>query len=227
MIIVQQQAAASGFSWGRMAVFLAIGLALVLVGAAGGMTLVKAQPPVDQDKPGPVDVGFAQDMSVHHLQAVQMAGLAQERSGDQQVRQIAFDIERTQLEQVGRMMGWLGLWGHPEQAPGERVMAWMGDGGHAGMSEPGHAGGRMPGMASADELTRLRSLSGPQFDVLFLQLMIRHHQGGSAMADYAADNAAVPVVRNLADTIYRTQDAETDVLTSMLTARGAQPLVVS
>ena len=44
----------------------------------------------------------------------------------------------------------------------------------------------MPGMASPEELNELWTKSGKEFDVLFLQLMIRHHQGGVMMARYAA-----------------------------------------
>src|SRR5205814_1698430 len=69
-------------------------------------------------------VGFAQDMSVHHLQAVTMANWARDHSTDPEIRQIAFDIQSTQLEQVGRMKGWLMLWGQPEQAIGA-YMKWM------------------------------------------------------------------------------------------------------
>ncbi len=50
--------------------------------------------------------------------------------------------------------------------------------------------------------------------------MIRHHRGGAAMAAYAAE----PLVRNLARTIRTSQSTETDVLTSMVRARGAEPL---
>ena len=82
----------------------------------------------------------------------------------------------------------------------------------------------MPGMASGAELTRLRSLTGSAFDVEFLQLMIRHHEGGRPMAQYGAAHAAVPAVRRLATTIADTQAAETQTLTAMLTARGGAPL---
>ena len=47
----------------------------------------------------------------------------------------------------------------------------------------------MPGMATEDELANLRALSGTAFDVEFLRLMIRHHQGGLDMAQYAAEHA--------------------------------------
>jgi uncharacterized protein (DUF305 family) len=82
----------------------------------------------------------------------------------------------------------------------------------------------MPGMATEDELARLRSLSGTEFDVEFLRLMTRHHQGGFDMAEYAAANAAVPAVRSLARSIADGQSAEVQLMVRMLTERGGTPL---
>jgi hypothetical protein len=110
-------------------------------------------------EPGSVDVGFAQDMTVHHRQAVEMASWERDRATDPRVRQLAFDIETTQNQQVGRMQGWLGLWDAPS-LPGGGHMAWMDDPAHAGMSGmSGTSGGvaTMPGMASTADLARLRA----------------------------------------------------------------------
>jgi uncharacterized protein (DUF305 family) len=82
----------------------------------------------------------------------------------------------------------------------------------------------MPGMASPAELKRLRTASGAPFDVLFLQLMLRHHQGGLPMARYAAEHAKTPQVRNLAQQIAASQGSEAEYLTQLLAQRGAQPL---
>ncbi|WP_439659466.1 DUF305 domain-containing protein [Lentzea sp. HUAS TT2] len=207
-----------GVNWSRRAIAAAVGIALVLLGAAGGITLGHSSSPA---APTAVDIGFSQDMSVHHLQAVQMANLATGRSEDTDVRQLAFDIGSSQLEQVGRMKGWLSSWGELEQAPAGKLMMWM-SGDHQSMS--GMDNGRMPGMATSQELARLRGMNGKEFDVLFLQLMTRHHEGGSAMSRYAADKASVPVVQSLANAIASSQETEVKTLKSMLTARNAQPL---
>lgn len=170
-----------------------------------------------------VDAGFARDMARHHLQGVEMANLALERSEDPEVRSLAFDISAIQTNQAGRMEGWLSLW---ELRPtGGEVMAWMGDdGGHAGHTMGMADGALMPGMATEAELARLRELSGPAFDVEFLRLMIRHHQGGLGMAEYAAEHADVQAVRRLAATVADTQTAETTTMTRLLTERGGEPL---
>jgi uncharacterized protein (DUF305 family) len=214
--------------WIRLLVRVAALLAVLLLGAALGMFLAGGRAQLDG---GPVEVGFAEDMSVHHRQAVLMAGLARDRSTDPAIRLIAFDIETNQLEQIGQMQGWLSLW-NAAPLPTGRYMIWMTDAtsmhGMAHGSGPGSAGvATMPGMASPADLQRLRasgSSGGTQFDVLFLQLMLRHHQGGAPMARYAAEHGERAQVRNLAEKIVVSQGAESDYLAQLLTQRGAQPL---
>ena len=211
----------------RAVLLAVIAVGLLLLG--GGLAVVlgiggqqaAATPTADS-----VDAGFARDMSHHHVQAVEMADLAADRSHDPAVRLIAFDIASTQNNQVGRMQGWLALWGLP--LSGGTPMAWMGGTmpgmGSMSMGPAGDADTAMPGMASEAELAQLRSLTGHDFDVQFLRLMIRHHEGGKPMALYGAAHASVPAVRLLARTIADTQTAEVQTLTAMLTARGGTPL---
>jgi uncharacterized protein (DUF305 family) len=193
-------------------------IAVGLLVAGGGLAVALGLGRTDPPAAGSVDVGFAQDMSRHHLQAVEMANLAGTRSQDHEVRQLAFDISATQTNQTGRMQGWLTLWGQP--VTNRDTMAWMGSSEHDAMS----AGGLMPGMATEDELTELRAATGTAFDVLFLQLMIRHHQGGLEMAQQGEARAAEAVVRGLARSIATTQSAESTTMAAMLVARGGSPL---
>ena len=198
---------------------IAVGLVLIGGGAAVALGIGRGEAAPGS---GSVAAGFARDMSQHHLQGVEMANLVPERSTDPEVRQLAFDIAETQQNQTGRMQGWLALWGLPPS--GGETMAWMGpDGGRTTGHGTAH-GGLMPGMATESELARLRSLSGTEFDVEFLRLMIRHHQGGLEMAQYAAEHADVPAVADLAGTIAETQTAEVATMEGMLAARGGTPL---
>jgi uncharacterized protein (DUF305 family) len=200
----------------------ALGAALGPALGVGGVGGLWAQP-----GGGPVAVGFAQDMSVHHRQAVLMAGLARDRSTDPTIRLLAFDIETNQLEQIGQMQGWLSLW-NAAALPTGRYMTWMADPmpGMAGMTHGGGSGGvaTMPGMASPADLDRLRAASGAQFDTLFLQLMLRHHQGGAPMARYAAQHGEMAQVRNLAEKMVVSQGAESAYMAELIAQRGAQPL---
>jgi len=219
-------------TWSRWVIIGGTLLAVLLIGATAGMFVTRAvdEPAAATPAAGSVEVDFAQDMSTHHLQAVTMAGIARDRTTDPEIEQLSFDIERTQLEQVGRMKGWLMLWDQPEQPIGA-PMQWMTEPmtGHDGMSmapssvDPA-AGPLMPGMATDTELSKLRSLSGRAFDVFFLQLMLRHHQGGTSMAQYAAAHTTLPALKALVNSILTSQGAEMDQIKLMLSGRGAQPL---
>jgi uncharacterized protein (DUF305 family) len=206
------------------AVLVAV-IAVGLLALGGGLAVAFGIGRTEQPAADSVDAGFARDMSRHHLQAVEMANLATTRSTDPEVLRLAFDIASTQTNQVGRMQGWLTLWGLPLTS-GE-TMGWMDDAAMAGhhMSDADVADGAvMPGMATETELTQLRSLSGTAFDVMFLQLMIRHHQGGLEMAQYGQQHAGQAVVRGLARSIAETQTAETTTMEEMLRLRGGSPL---
>lgn len=201
-------------------VLAAIGL-LVLGFAAGALVWAGADG-APTPAPGPVDIGFNQDMSAHHAQAVEMAGVALVRSTDPDVRRLAYDILTTQQSQLGRMQGWLQLWGAPARSA-DGYMGWMA--GHAHGDHTGHgAVSAMPGMAGAEELAALRRAEGGALDVVFLQLMLRHHQGGLPMLEYATEHAETAAVRGLAEKMTATQQGESRLITDMLTARGGGPL---
>ncbi|MEV0680784.1 DUF305 domain-containing protein [Actinosynnema sp. NPDC050436] len=216
-----------GSTTATRAVVVAVAVvAVLLLGAAVGL-LIQLPGSDSASTPGrdSVDVGFTQDMAVHHLQGITMANTARDKTTDPAIRQLAFDIESTQLEQVGRMKGWLSLWGAPEQSADDTHMEWMESSSHDHSSSSGTGRtGLMPGMATSEELARLRSLSGTDFDVYFLQLMLRHHQGGAPMAQYAATHAGVPVVRTLADNMLKSQSSEGEYMKQLITERGAAPL---
>jgi uncharacterized protein (DUF305 family) len=201
------------------AIVAIMAIALVALGAA---VVLLANRKTDQTIPVPssVDVGFARDMQTHHLQAIQMAGIARDRTDNPEIKQIAYDIETNQQEQVGEMTGWLGIWGLSVNNP-DKPMAWMGS---MAAEHPLQSDGRMPGMATADEVSQLKTLPPAQMDVLFLQLMIRHHQGGLPMLDYAAQHGSLQTVRTFARKDAAAQTLEITNMRQMLTARGAQPL---
>lgn len=211
--------------WSRYLLAIGGAVALLMLGAAAGLLFgLPGSPSAAIPDADSVDVGFAQDMSVHHEQAVQMASWERDRTADPQLRQLAFDIESGQSRQIGHMQGWLGLWGAAAQSSGP-YMRWMSSmSGHrmGASATPGVA--RMPGMASDDELRRLRASSGSALDVLFLQLMLRHHEGGGEMLDYAAQRAEQSDVRNLASRMRSAQTSEATYLRALLAARGAAPL---
>lgn len=208
-----------------LAVGFALGAVARLPQSDGGLSVPAASS---------VDVGFAQDMTVHHEQAVQMANQAMTRSADPLIQSLAFDIFTTQERQIGQMQGWLDLWNRAPLPVGGGFMAWMAGSDHhssaavdtvaAPETNPDGSVPVMPGMATSADLAELRTASGERLDVLFLQLMLRHHEGGVGMLSHAADNAQQPVVREFAGSVLGTQQSEADYLNELLAERGAEPL---
>lgn len=186
-------------------------LALVVIGGglAVGLGIGANRPPAEDS----VDAGFARDMATHHTQATQMAQKVRDNGTDPEIRLLAYDIETGQLGQIGQMRGWLQTWGLTPQSSLPQ-MSWM------GMDHTGP----MPGMATTAEMDRLQTLSGRALDVYFLQLMIRHHQGGLEMARYGAAHASEPYVRDLASKMVTAQQAEVVTMEQLLRARGGTPL---
>ncbi|GLW07191.1 DUF305 domain-containing protein [Microtetraspora sp. NBRC 13810] len=166
------------------------------------------------------EAGFARDMGMHHAQAVEMAFFVRDAGAEDDVRTLAGDIIVTQTAQRGMFMGWLQQWELNQSGELPR-MAWMSGHGHGGAAAP--AGG-MPGMATEDELRRLEEAEGEDAEVLFLQLMIRHHEGGVRMAQALLGLSDRTEVVTLARHIVNGQTAEIKVMADMLAKRGARPL---
>ncbi|MGC9538593.1 DUF305 domain-containing protein [Streptomyces sp. UG1] len=164
------------------------------------------------------DAGFARDMAVHHQQAVEMSFIVRDRTDDEEVRRLAYDIINTQANQRGMLLGRLDAWGLPKSSQDE-PMAWMG---HAVDYEP-HDGSLMEGMATDAELDKLRKAEGRDAETLYLRLMTDHHRGGVDMARGAADLAEDPVVARLAEGMVRGQQSEMKLMADMLADRGAAP----
>ncbi|WP_028811299.1 DUF305 domain-containing protein [Streptomyces flavidovirens] len=174
------------------------------------------------------DAGFARDMSVHHQQAVEMSFIVRDRTKDEEVRRLAYDIANTQANQRGMMLGWLDLWGLPKVSSDE-PMAWMAKGGPEQGGHGSHGahevrdGSLMPGMATRAELAKLREADGKQAEILYLQLMTDHHKGGVTMARGCADRCEVGTERSLAQGMVDAQESELALMADLLKARGAAP----
>jgi len=164
-----------------------------------------------------VDAGFARDMSAHHDQAVQMAGYTRDHATNQSIKLLAYDIETTQYVELGQMQGWLDAWGL-SRSSNRPVMSWMG--GHDDLESDG----LMPGIATPAEISKLLSLTGKPLDIYFLQLIIRHHQGGLPMARYAAQHAQEPYVRTLAQKMVQNQSNEIVTMEQLLRQLDGSPL---
>ncbi|MEV0993533.1 DUF305 domain-containing protein [Nonomuraea sp. NPDC050202] len=167
------------------------------------------------------EAGFARDMATHHAQAVDMAFVIRDKGPAREIRSLAFDIINTQANQRGMFQGWLQQW-QLSQATDQRPMAWMSGHGH-GAATPAATPGVMPGMASPEELSKLKQAQGTQAEVLFLQLMIRHHEGGVQMAEGLLRLSTRSEVVSMAQKIVDGQSGEIKLMTELLRQRGAQP----
>ncbi len=161
------------------------------------------------------DAGFARDMQVHHAQAVEMAMEIYRKTDDEQLRTLAYDMATAQAGQRGEMYGWLVQWGLLQA--GGPLMAWMAASdahGHGEAASEEELRAEM-GMATPAQLAELADLEGSAADCLFLDLMIRHHEGAIPMAQAVIELGADPRVRVVADGMIAAQSAEIDAMQSI------------
>lgn len=147
------------------------------------------------------DVAFAKDMIPHHEQAVEMSALVPDRSSDPAVVEIAAAISKAQEPEVGQMQAFLKEW--------------------TGSSETGHEGHdmgamNMQGMVDGATMEKLETLKGADFDTLWLQSMIGHHEGAIAMAKTEIAEGANADAKELAEKIIDAQQSEITQMKSML-----------
>lgn len=165
-------------------------------------------------QPGPIDIGFAQFMSLHHSQAIGMAQLMLD-GRPTPLASLARNIANAQLLELGEMRGWLRVWNQMLLPANRRDMSWMLQGSappdvdlRQYLLDCQRAETGMAGLASDAELNQLRLLDGFARDAHFLKLMLAHHQGAIPMARLTAEQARVPVVRELAALIVLDQSEE-------------------
>ncbi|MFJ6024944.1 DUF305 domain-containing protein [Brevundimonas sp. NPDC092305] len=158
----------------------------------------------------PGDVAFMQHMIVHHGQAVEMVGLLEAQGESDTVKLLGRRIAMSQEAEIEVMRTWLRDRGQPLE------MAGMG---HAGMDHSAHEGhampasetALMPGMLSPAQMQRLAAARGADFDRLFLEGMIQHHQGALDMVDEMLarpDAAEDPMLSDFASSVVGDQTAE-------------------
>ncbi len=159
------------------------------------------------------DIVFAQSMIPHHQQAIEMADFAldPQAKASPEVRELATEIKGAQDPEIEQMTTWLEQWGAPTAMPGAgEDMASMDHGGHdmAGMT--------MSGMMAAEDMARLSQAEGTEFDSLWLQMMIAHHEGAVLMAEQVQAQPGNSQVTTLADQIIAAQKKEIDTMKELL-----------
>ncbi len=166
----------------------------MMSGSMPGMDHTSASPASPETGAGEhndADVAFATGMIPHHAQAVEMADLALQHAGSSAVRRLATAIKAAQNPEIVTMSGWLTGWGEPVPT--------------AGMN---HGGQAVAGMMTEQEMTALAKARGRDFDVMWLMMMIRHHQGAVTMAVTEQTSGKYAAATALAQRIQAAQNAE-------------------
>lgn len=147
------------------------------------------------------DVRFMQGMIAHHAQAIFMSRLAESHGANPRLVRFAQKIDQSQASEILLMQAWLR--DHNQFAP----------------DTSSHRTMMMDGMLTPEQIRRLEAARGVEFDRLFLQFMIQHHEGALKMvADLlATPRAAQEVDVNVfANEVHLVQTAEIDVMRQML-----------
>lgn len=172
-------------------------------GQAGRVLTPEQSAALSRTRVTETDVRFMQHMLVHHAQAVEMVELARLHGSDPGLRRLAERMGEGQAAEMLIMREWLASRGRDMTAGGPEA--------HQGHGRHGSTEAHMPGMLSPDEMRSLAAARGGEFDRLFLQGMILHHQGALAMVDDLmadARSAEDPVLSELANSIVADQAAE-------------------
>lgn len=144
------------------------------------------------------DIMFAQMMIPHHQQAVDMGTLAETRASNAAVKALAEQIKNEQAPEIAKMKGWL-------------------SDANAGM-EMGHSMG-MDGMLSDSEYSTLEAATGAEFDKLYLEGMIGHHEGALVMAKMVL-NSKNSEVKALGEAIVASQTKQITYMKELLKKLG-------
>ncbi len=141
------------------------------------------------------DTLFMQRMIPHHAQALEMTALVRSRSRSPDLPLLASRIEVSQRDEITQMERWLKDRG--EEVPGPHLS-------HAGHDK------LMPGMLNDEQLNQLEQAHGAEFDRLFLELMIHHHEGALTMVRelYATGGGLEPASDRFAREVNADQDIE-------------------
>lgn len=148
------------------------------------------------------DVEFMQGMIAHHAQAIVMSRLAEKNSTNPQLLKLSRKIDQSQVPEIAIMQDWLRRYN--QFAPDTSSWHDM----------------QMDGMLTADEIKALDAAKGTAFDRLFLQGMIKHHQGAIKMVDdlFKAPGAGQEVDANVfANDVVTAQTAEIGIMRLLLT----------
>lgn len=176
------------------------------------------------------DIAFAQGMIPHHRQAVMMSGLAEGRTDNPDVLELSGEISTAQGPEIQTMTSFLDAWGAAAPMGGASEMPMestdeMEGMDHSTMDADDMAGSEgtegmegMSGMMTPEQMADLEAAEGAEFDRMFLQMMVEHHEGAVEMANTQLDEGENPQARALAEQIIEAQESEITRMQDLLAA---------
>ncbi|ASU86398.1 DUF305 domain-containing protein [Nocardiopsis gilva YIM 90087] len=147
------------------------------------------------------DAEFARMMIPHHEQAVEMSDLAEKNQAGTQVQDLADKISAAQGPEVRKLKGMLTTWG--EKPLSDDAAAEV-----------------MDGMLTPDQMADLRKATGTEFDQLYLELMVEHHEGAVEMAQKEIHDGVNADAMQMAEDIVDAQESEISSMKGMLGDSG-------
>ena len=160
------------------------------------------------------DVTFASQMIVHHASAVHMAKMVDGKEVSSDTAQLADAIEAAQTPEIEQMTTWLEAWGEPVPDVGDMISDMDMDMGDMDMGDMSNMD--MPGMMSEDEMSTLAEAEGAEFETMWLEMMVEHHQGAVEMAQTEQTDGQHQPAIDLAEQIETSQTAEIEQMQTML-----------
>ncbi|MEP0873714.1 DUF305 domain-containing protein [Trichocoleus desertorum AS-A10] len=143
------------------------------------------------------DLRFVDAMTPHHEGAVAMAKEAQQKSQRPEIQKLAADIIAAQNKEIEALKQWRQAWYPNANA---QPVAWNAQMGHAMPMSPD----QRKGMAMDMDL----GAADAEFDLRFINAMIPHHEGAVTMAQDALSKSKRPKIKQLAQDIIKSQEAE-------------------
>ena len=180
-----------------------LGLALVLAGCSNDETGESSGKGFNDS-----DIAFATDMIQHHAQALQMVDLTLGRDVDPEVQLLADDIRAAQAPEIEKMADWLQDWEQPVPETVRDHANAHGEGMDMNLD--------MPGMMSPGDLESLERAEGTDFQQMWLEMMIEHHEGAIEMADEEQENGEHPQAVAMAEDIADAQAGEISTMKNLL-----------
>lgn len=148
----------------------------------------------------PYDLQFIDTMMAHHQSAIDMAKMAESKALHAELKKYALIVVEDQEREIAQMKQWRKQW-YVDQPKAENM--------------------DLPGMRDSMKgmnMDHLKTMAGTDFDRMFLDMMIPHHQGAVTMAKDALLKSEHTEIKTLAQQIMDAQQKEIEMMNKWKTA---------